>query len=362
MASADLRELTKAAASGDLSRVRRLVKRLGEAHSLGRPAQAAAAAGQSKVLEFLLERGVDANRLKLLHRAIRPGVHDVVERPSAGNLAVVELLIERGASLAARGGWPSVPPLVLAAMAGCRELVDLLLAKGASVDLYSASVLGLAAKARRILDSHPERINLPDASGLSALHFAAASHLASFESKTGTALAKTAELLVTRGADVNQDATVDKHGLPPSYWACSAHNEPVLQVLLEHGANASEALGSALWNGTFAIAESLLAAGADVDHEGDHGPVLYDLAHWGQFKKAGWLLDHGANPNCRGADGRTPLHAAAARGARSFAERLIAAGADVNARDRRGLTPLGVALEKRKVGMLALLEASGGSR
>lgn len=361
MANADLRELTQAAASGDLGRVRQLVERGAEIKALGRPAQAAAGSGQPRVVEYLLAKGADVDRLKLLHAAIRPGVHEVVEKPRPGNREVVELLIEHGASLTERGGWPSVPPLVLAAMAGSRELVDLLFAKGAKVDLYAASVLGLTAKVGKMLDTHPAWVNQPDASGLSPLHFAASSHLPSFESKTGRALAKTAELLVDRGADVNQGARVDDHLLPPSYWACSAHNEPVLRVLLERGARASEALGSALWNGTFAIAETLLAAGADIDYAGDHGPVLFDLAHWGQFQKAEWLLARGANPDCRGPDGRTPLHAAAARGARRFAERLIAAGADVNARDRNRRTPLRLALEKRKLGMQALLESAGGS-
>jgi ankyrin repeat protein len=51
-------------------------------------------------------------------------------------------------------------------------------------------------------------------------------------------------------------------------------------------------------------------------------------------------LDKGANPNAKQRMGRTPLHEAAAEGAVEAAKLLLAAGAEANARENRQQTPL----------------------
>lgn len=55
------------------------------------------------------------------------------------------------------------------------------------------------------------------------------------------------------------------------------------------------------------------------------------------------LLDAGANVNAKAADGRTPLHLAAAHGASSSVMALCHANADVHAVDHSGQTPLQLA-------------------
>jgi hypothetical protein len=53
------------------------------------------------------------------------------------------------------------------------------------------------------------------------------------------------------------------------------------------------------------------------------------------------LLEAGANVNARDHQGWTPLHSAAAQASAALAELLLEAGANINARDDRRETPLG---------------------
>jgi len=52
------------------------------------------------------------------------------------------------------------------------------------------------------------------------------------------------------------------------------------------------------------------------------------------------LLSHGANVNCKGDKGETPLHEAVQRGQRTTVEVLLSHGANVNCKDDKGNTPL----------------------
>ena len=62
----------------------------------------------------------------------------------------------------------------------------------------------------------------------------------------------------------------------------------------------------------------------------------------------------------RNRDGATPLHFAAYHDDCDTAALLIAKGADVNAEDNDGLTPLAVALKKGSTAVAELLRAHGG--
>jgi ankyrin repeat protein len=72
------------------------------------------------------------------------------------------------------------------------------------------------------------------------------------------------------------------------------------------------------------------------------------------------LLRYGANPNIKDTAGRTALHLIAARGVGKVAIRaLVEAGADLNVRDREGMTPLAFARPAERQSAMKELIALG---
>lgn len=94
-------------------------------------------------------------------------------------------------------------------------------------------------------------------------------------------------------------------------------------------------------------ARRLLKAGVDADTKaGMDRTMLYYAADHGNLEMVELLLAHNANPNHLDEEGFGALHRAMAGGYFDIADRLIAAGADINARDQYamlGLTPMHIA-------------------
>ena len=80
----------------------------------------------------------------------------------------------------------------------------------------------------------------------------------------------------------------------------------------------------------------------------------------GNVKAVKQHLAVGADVNAKNRYGSTPLHRAASAGHKEIAELLIAEGADVNAKDEDGETPLDWVIEKNHTEIADLLRKHGG--
>lgn len=158
---------------------------------------------------------------------------------------------------------------------------------------------------------------------------------------------------------------VDEQGVSLIRWCAFYGDVTAVRILLAHGATL-ELLGDnldlngAAFHGHWRLCEFLLDQGAEVNRPlPDTGETPLHAA----LCKVGWpstdlvvevLLDHGADPNlatrpgvetgcfmrdCR-TKGETPLHRAAAFAGAETIRRLLDAGADREARDTHGDTPL----------------------
>jgi Ankyrin repeats (many copies) len=170
-------------------------------------------------------------------------------------------------------------------------------------------------------------------------------------------LVKIAGRLIASGADPCAKASPLRHNVSPIKLAI--HNQPVAELLLDHGADPNDVYKDVLLSGCsdFGFANSLLARGAEANPVLWGGETLLHVAiHWGRLSSAEWLLQHGASANTkRSKDAWTPLHQAASRGAASIVAVLLKHGADPRAKDDYGQTPLDVAREKRRASVVTLL-------
>jgi ankyrin repeat protein len=298
------------------------------------------------LVELLVQHGADVNarggpsNMTVLHYAIY-----------GGDKEVIELLLDHGAQVnpplvSGRLPFRYIAPLHLAAYYGELAICELLIDHGAEVNARAPSETAswghgeLQTPLHYSVDSGNPRlvemlinrgadINAVDSMGWTPLHLAARGKEQSV-----------VEVLLSHGAQV--DAR-DKYGATPLYWAVELRNTSVVQLLLSHGAKADvknsrgeTPISLAVRAGSNEMVKLLTA--------GSEPTTAHVAANMGDVETLARLLDAGANVNDLDAQGQTPLHAAVRAGQVPAIEWLLAHGADPNLADKDELTPLLTAL------------------
>ena len=241
-----------------------------------------------------------------------------------GDLAGVQAELDKGADVNAKNE-SGVTPLLWAAWKGHKEVAELLIANGADV-------------------------NTKDKRPMTPLHYAA---------RDGHK--EIAELLIANGANVN---VKDAAGGTPLFYTAQYGRKEVAELLISNGADVNAKgkdgwtpLHKAVYYGHKEIVGLLLTKGADVNAKGEGGlnqgktPLDWaiDFKH---TEIAALLRKHGGNTGEELEAAKKSIHVAARYGNIEAIKQHLAAGTDVNAKDKYGRTPLDVANNKETVDLL----------
>ena len=249
-------------------------------------------------------------------------------------LATTKVLLAAGANVSATNNY-GVPPITLACVNGNEEIVRALLDAGAdpNTTLHGGeSVLMTAARTGRVgpvaaLLEKDAKVDATDRKGQTALMWAA-----------DDGQADVVALLIKSGADIHHRL---KSGFTPLLFAARDGQIEVVRVLLKAGADANEAIETekagkraplegmsalmlAVENGHFELAMELVKAGADPNDQ-RWGYTALHMVTW--VRKPNRGDDEAGQPPPQGSGKLTSL---------DFVRQIVAKGADVNARLKKG--------------------------
>ncbi len=260
-------------------------------------------------VQTLIAKGIPVNTQ---NGTGRTPLHDAA---CNGHKEVVEILVRCGATIDAMDQKGRTP--VTEAMENNRRaVVEYLVGQGAAVNLCVAAYLGDAARVKGLIEAGAD-VNAKDSNTWTPLHYAASrGHL------------EVARVLITARADLN--AKGDSRSFvqefdsgTPLHLAVRGDHAELVGLLMDKGAN------------------------PEVRDKYGRTPLERAIVN-GRLALVRLLIAKGANPNARAKEDHfgsgTPLGIAINCGYVDIAETLIIGGADVNARDESGWTPLHVAV------------------
>jgi ankyrin repeat protein len=259
-------------------------------------------------------------------------------------------------------------------------LAEMLLESGVEQNVFTMAAMGDSEGLERRLSQVRSDARLsgsmePASDGVTPLHVGCASDWKSHGPRHMTTQVQIAEILKHHGAKLHvptlyrgiSDAT-------PLTCACwTSRNLALVRWLLDNRAvpNGGElmiALGHFQRHGkeAYDIAEFLLALGQPVEGGVPRGRTpLQAFAFQGTHRTVAWLIAHGADVNARGPNGWMAVHFAAQRntGPKTLAL-LVDNGADLEAQDDDGHTPLEIAQHNGKVRLVEWIKerTRAGSR
>ncbi|XP_046554206.1 putative ankyrin repeat protein RF_0381, partial [Haliotis rubra] len=339
------------------------------------------AEGHLEMVKLLVNRGFDIDSQRcfrralqnrnekmvqfFLHRGVEVDAFAVYTACEVGELNIVKMLFEKGATMNMKASDGSTP--LQSSCRGHPNVVSYLLKKGASVNQASTvtgdTALHIAAERESaecvdMLLKAGADVTVQNNTGDTPLHRAA-----------GWGSSECVDVLLKAGADVNVQ---DNTGVTPLHGAAEPTGRgstECVDVLLKVGADVNvqnntgdTPLLQATGQGSAECVDMLLKAGADVNVQNNAGDTplhAAEAAMLGSEETVYVLLKSGADVNVQNNTGDTALHTAAGRGSTECVDVLLKAGADVNVQNDTGDTLLHVAAGQGSEECVAVLLKAG---
>ncbi|XP_067660652.1 uncharacterized protein [Haliotis asinina] len=315
--------------------------------------------GHLEVVKLLINRGCDIENQKglkcaifsqnetmvqfFLNRGVKVDAFAVCKACEVGEVNVVKMLFEKGATVNMKSSDGSTP--LLSSCKGNPNVVSYLLKKGASVNkalhdtrdtpLHTAAGFGYAECVDVLLKAGAD-VNVQNNTGDTPLHRAA-----------GQGSTECVDVLLKAEADVNVRSNT---GDTPLHTAAGHGSIECVDVLLKAGANVNvqnntgdTPLHTAAGHGSIECVDVLLKAGVNVNVQNNTGDTPLHAANaamWGANETVYHLLKAEADVNVQNHTGNTPLHTAAEQGSTKCVDVLLNFGAGVNVQNDAGDTPL----------------------
>ncbi|XP_046337772.2 ankyrin repeat domain-containing protein 17-like [Haliotis rufescens] len=297
------------------------------------PVMTAADKGHKEVVELLVSKGADVSLLDkghdtLLHLACK-----------GGNVEVVKFVLSLGMLSINSRGWQEMTPVMLAADKGHKEVVELLVSKGADVSLLDKghdTLLHLACKGGNV-----EVVKFVLSLGMQSINSRGWQEMTPVMLAADKGHKEVVELLVSKGADVS---LLDKGHDTLLHLACKGGNVEVVKFVLSLGMQSINSRGwqemtpvmLAADKGHKEVVELLVSKGADVSLlDKGHGTLLHLACKGGNVEVVKFVLSLGMlSINSRGWQEMTPVMLAADKGHKEVVELLVSKGADVSLLDK----------------------------